>query len=59
MSGIVSILASRLHQATIHDMCCLNKAATYLRATARQCLTLHKFDSSKMILVAASDVVRH
>jgi hypothetical protein len=56
MSGIVSILASRLHQATIHDMCCLNKAATYLRATARQCLTLHKFDSSKMILVAASDV---
>ena len=38
------------------DLCCLNKAAIHLRATARQCLTLHKFDSSKMILVAGSDV---
>ena len=54
-SGVVSLLASRLHQATVHDLTCLNKLATYLRATARQPLTLHKFDSKKMVFVAASD----
>eukprot|EP00435_Cladocopium_sp_Y103_P028304 s1227_g7.t1 len=54
-SGVVSLLASRLSQATVHDLNCLNKLATYLRSTARQPLTLHKFDSKKMVFVAASD----
>ena len=54
-SGVVSILASRLHQATVHDLNCLNKLASHLRSTARQCLTLHKFNSKNMVFVAASD----
>eukprot|EP00435_Cladocopium_sp_Y103_P073799 s91_g45.t1 len=40
-AGVVSLLASRLHQATVHDLCCLNKMAVHLRNTAKQSLTLH------------------
>ena len=54
-AGIVSILASRLKNATVHDVSCLNKLISHLRSTANQPLILHKFDSSKMIFIAASD----
>ena len=54
-AGVVSLLASRLHQATVHDLTCLNKMASYLRGTAQQPLVLHKFDSKSMVFVAASD----
>ena len=54
-AGIVSLLASRLHHATVHDLSCLNKIAVHLRSTARQALILHQFDSEKMVFVAASD----
>ena len=54
-AGIVSILASRLKNATVHDVSCLNKLISHLRSTANQLLILHKFDSSKMIFIAASD----
>eukprot|EP00435_Cladocopium_sp_Y103_P074255 s37_g47.t1 len=53
--GVVSILASRLKSATVHDVVCLNKLIVHLRSTASQPLTLHKFDNDKMTLVAASD----
>ena len=51
----MSLLASRLTRATVHNLTCLNKLAVHLRNAARQSLTLHKFDSSKMVFVAASD----
>ncbi|CAK9022106.1 unnamed protein product [Durusdinium trenchii] len=54
-AGIVSILSSRLHRATVHDVVCLNKVITHMRQTAQQPLVLHRFDMSKMILIAASD----
>ena len=57
-SGVVSILASRLKHATVHDVACLNKLAVHLRNTASQPLVLHKFDNSKMTLIAASTVLQ-
>ena len=54
-SGVVSILASRLKCATVHDVACLNKTIAHLRKTASQPLVLHKFDQDRMTLVAASD----
>lgn len=54
-AGVVSILSSRLHHATVHDVNCLNKLISHLRSTASQPLILHKFDSSQMVLIAASD----
>ncbi len=55
VAGVVSLLSSRLKQATIHDLCCLNKAVQHLRSTAQQSLTLHKFRNDKMVFIAASD----
>ena len=54
-SGVVSILASRLKDATVHDLQCLNKLAQHLRNTAQQSLTLHRFDCDSMVFVCASD----
>ena len=54
-SGVVSILASRLKNATVHDVACLNKLIAHLRNTASQPLVLHKFHPEKMTLIAASD----
>ena len=54
-AGVVSLLASRLHQATIHDLSCLNKMVHHLRTTAKQPLILHKFGSEKIVFVAACD----
>ena len=54
-SGIVSILSSRLHQATVHDVICLNKLVVHLRSTAQQNLTLHRFDPEKLTFITASD----
>ena len=53
--GVISILASRLKNATVHDVACLNKLISHLRSTASQPLVLHKFDNNKMTLIAASD----
>ena len=54
-SGVVSILASRLKHPTVHDVSCLNKLISHLRSTASQPLVLHRFDTSRMTLIAASD----
>ncbi|CAK9058244.1 Retrovirus-related Pol polyprotein from transposon RE2 (Retro element 2) (AtRE2) [Includes: Protease RE2 [Durusdinium trenchii] len=54
-AGVVSILASRLKEATIHDVCCLNRLAAHLRNTAQQVLTIHSFKTEDMVLIAASD----
>ncbi len=54
-SGIVSILSSWLKAASIHDLVCLNKLITYLINTAQQNLVLHRFDSSRMTFITASD----
>ena len=54
-SGIVSILSSWLKAASIHDLVCLNKLITYLINTAEQNLVLHRFDSSRMTFITASD----
>ncbi len=54
-AGVVSILASRLKYATVHDVYCINKLVVHLRATAQQCLVLHRFDNDKMVFIAASD----
>jgi len=39
----------------VHDLVCLNKLVSHLRATAQQSLVLHKFESSKMVFITASD----
>ena len=54
-SGIVSILSSRLHRASVHDALCLNKLIVHIKGTASQPLVLHKFNSKDMIFIAASD----
>ena len=54
-AGPVSILASRLHRATVHDWQCLSKLVYHLRSTAQQPLVLHKFRSQDMVFIAASD----
>ena len=54
-AGIVSLLSSRLNRASIHDVSCLNKLIHHIKNTANQPLVLHKFDLSKMVLIAASD----
>ncbi|CAK9083538.1 Retrovirus-related Pol polyprotein from transposon RE2 (Retro element 2) (AtRE2) [Includes: Protease RE2 [Durusdinium trenchii] len=54
-AGAVSILSSRLKEAVIHDICCLNKLIAHLRNTAQQSLTLHSFNNDDMILISASD----
>ena len=54
-AGIVSLLSSRLNKASIHDVSCLNKLIHHIKNTANQPLVLHKFDLSKMVLIAASD----
>ena len=54
-AGIVSILASRLKNATVHDVSCLNKLISHLRGTASQPSVLHKFNNRDMVFIAASD----
>lgn len=54
-AGVVSILSSRLKEATVHDVCCINKLIGHLRNTAQQSLTLHSFRNEDMILISASD----
>ena len=55
VAGVVSLLSSRLQKASVYDVCCLNKAVSYLRGTACQGIILHKFDNKKFMLIAASD----
>lgn len=54
----MSILASRLKNATVHDVMCLNKLIAHIKNTAQtqQPLVLHRFDNDKMILIGASEV---
>ena len=54
-AGIVSLLSSRLNQATVHDLNCLNKLVHHIKNSANQPLVLHKFDLDKLVLIAASD----
>ena len=54
-AGAVSILSSRLKEAVIDDICCLNKLISHLRNTAQQSLVLHGFKNEDMILISASD----
>lgn len=54
-AGVVSLLSSRLNRANIYDLSCLNKLAVLLRSTAQHPLVLHRFESNKMIFIAASD----
>ena len=54
-AGAVNILSSRLKEAVIHDICCLNKLIVHLRNTAQQSLTLRSFNNDDMILISASD----
>ena len=54
-SGVVSILSSRLKNATIHDAHCLNKLAVHLRSTAQQPLILTKIDVNRLVLISVSD----
>ena len=55
VSGVVSLLSSRLQRASIYDLHCLNKAVAYLRSSAKQGIILHKFDNEKFLFIAASD----
>ena len=54
-SGVVSLLSSRLKNASVHDLTCLNKLVVHLRNTAQQHLVLHKFRNDRMHFICASD----
>ena len=54
-SGIISILSSRLKNASVHDLCCLNKLIAHIKGTASQPLVLHKFRNEDMVFIASSD----
>ena len=54
-AGVVILLSSRLNRANIYDLSCLNKLAVLLRSTAQHPLVLHRFESNKMIFIAAFD----
>ena len=53
--GIVSILSTRLNQASVHDLCCLNKVVAHIKNTASQSLVLHKLRNEDMLFIMASD----
>ena len=54
VSGAVSLLASRMHQACVQDMILLNKMAGHLRDTAKQPLRIRPF-SDDMVFIGVSD----
>ena len=55
MSGMASILASRLQHATISDVLILNKAVNHLRNTAAWPLKICKFAPRDMAFIVVSD----
>ena len=54
VSGAVSLLASRMHQACVRDMILLNKMAGHLRDSAKQPLRIRPFDKD-MVFIGVSD----
>ena len=54
-SGVVSILSSRLHRATVNDVIMLNKMVGHLRSTARQPLRIRGFNKNDMKFIGISD----
>ena len=55
VAGGVSILASRLHQATVSDLILLNKMVGHLRSSAKQALRIRPFEPSTMTFIGVSD----
>ena len=55
VSGVASILASRLKDASAWDAICANKSVRHLRSTASKGLTIWKLDPSRMAFVSFSD----
>ena len=54
-AGTVSILSSRLRNATVEDVIHLNKLCGHLRSTARQPLRIRGFAPEKMTFIGVSD----
>lgn len=54
-AGTVSILSSRLHNATVNDGIHLNKMNGHLRSTASQGLRIRALDSKEMTFIGISD----
>jgi len=54
-SGVVSILSSRLHQATVNDAIMLNKLVGHLRSTSKQPLRIKGFNREEMKFIGISD----
>ena len=55
VSGTVSILASKMHRATVQEAVLLNKAVGHLRSTSKQALRIRGFESSSMTFIGVSD----
>eukprot|EP00435_Cladocopium_sp_Y103_P037516 s4112_g9.t3 len=54
-AGVVSILSSRLHQATVHDVILLNKMVGHLRSTSKQPLRLRGVKKDELKFIGISD----
>ena len=54
-AGVVSILSSRLHQATVNDAIMLNKMVGHLRSTSKQFLRIRGFKKDEMKFIGISD----
>ena len=55
MSGLASIMASKLTSACVEDALTVNKAVNHLRNSASRALTLWKYDPHSMVFLAVSD----
>eukprot|EP00439_Symbiodinium_sp_Y106_P067741 s4909_g11.t1 len=55
MSGLASIMASKLQTATIEDILIINKNINFLRTTAARPLTLWKINPADSAFIAISD----
>ena len=55
MSGLASIMASKLRQATVGDAAVVNKNINHLHNTAARPLTIWRMDSADLSFVAVSD----
>ena len=55
VSGLASIMASKLSSACVEDALTVNKAVNHLRNTASRPIILWKYDPSSMVFLAVSD----
>ena len=55
MSGLASIMASKLTAATVEDVLTVNKNVNFLRSTASRPLTLWRMDPENLSFIAISD----